>query len=582
MFSNHPRSEFTAGRISIPLNRRRTAHPSSAVFYYTTHISTHKSYIEKRPHASALVQREVAILLQCRGHPHIISIFAHSFDGPYASIYLERHLLSLDHYIGGWVEEFHMWKVFWDLSLVVAYLWTGYDYAETRELAMKGEVVPGRKEGWTAILHRDIRPANVFVTWDQGCTVQTGPPLQRFMLSGFDHAISVKDADSFKGHGGDPLFQPPADEEVTQSRDIWGIGLVIQCLWLEKRVPDMANIKAEKPFGKDCFNEEAYLENRVMNCLKRKPEERTEANKLPREVHDGTEAWIRNGRRARKVPPTGWSGGGLFMRRSFGRGSFKGGSYGEFEQGPFGRDDFGEDAFGDDAYGDDACEDYAFEGGEYGDGAFEGGVYGEGMFGSSFSGRASFGGGAYREGLFDRASFGGGRSSFGVDVFGGDEGAYGRDAFGGDAFGGGSFGGGAYRESLFERGSSGEGAFGGGAYRESLFERGSSGGDLFGGARGSSGGGAYEGGAYGGGAYGGGAYEGGSSGRDLFRGEPSGRGGGAFGGGAFGGGSSGRERGGGAFGGGAFGGGSSSGGRGAFGGGAFGGGSSGRELARRD
>jgi hypothetical protein len=138
----------------------------NAGIFVVKHRYTNKEYIEKRVAPIAGMAeyafREMRAMVQCEGHPHIVSIFAHDLSGPYGSLFMQQcELGSLDSLILRFVDrrarlpdEGFLWKVFWDMSLAVCYLWSGHDYADTRRRAMNGKRVKANVEGWNIIIHR--------------------------------------------------------------------------------------------------------------------------------------------------------------------------------------------------------------------------------------------------------------------------------------------------------------------------------------------------------------------------------------------------------------------------------------------
>jgi serine/threonine protein kinase len=294
----------------------------NAGIYIVKHRSTNKEYIEKRLApigGNALYAfREMRAMIQCEGHPHIVSIFAHDLSGPFGSIFMQQcELGSLDSLILRFVErraklpdEGFLWKALWDLSLAVCYLWSGHDYADTRRRAMDSKRVTANKEGWNSIIHRDLKPANIFMTWNTGPSLDRPSGYPRLLIGDFGCTVTTNDlatlAPEFIG-GADPNFNAPGprfDKHV----DVYGVGLILQCLGMMAQIPVPSNtMRAQYPLGPS-YRASSDLVERVRHCLALDPGGRPVPRDLPAYVSKGFRLW-RAGRGDDGQPLPSWAFG---------------------------------------------------------------------------------------------------------------------------------------------------------------------------------------------------------------------------------------------------------------------------------
>jgi serine/threonine protein kinase len=287
--------------------------------YIVKHRATNKEYVEKRVEpiaGSALYAfREMRAMVQCEGHPHIISIFAHDLSGPYGSLFMPIcELGSLDSLILRFVErqaklpdEGFLWKVFWDLSLAVCYLWSGHPYEETRRRAFESKRMK-KTEQWNPIVHRDIKPGNVFMTWDRGNSLDQGTIYPRILLGDFGTAVSRDDllthGPDFIG-GADSRFEAPGPR-FGKHADVYGVGLVLQCLATMSQTPIPSKTqRMQYPLG-PTFQASDELVDRVEHCLDLDFSRRPNPRELPVCVATGLEAW-RAGGQYKEQPLPSWA-----------------------------------------------------------------------------------------------------------------------------------------------------------------------------------------------------------------------------------------------------------------------------------
>jgi serine/threonine protein kinase len=210
---------------------------------------TNQKYIEKRVRVSAItrgdVQREIKHQGQCSNHPYIVGVFACDLDHHrvgYGSVYLQRaELGSLDSVIKRYAQhgarfpdEGFLWKVMFDMSLGLAYIMTGQDAKTARDYASNGRKIP-MKHGWHSIIHRDMKPSNIFMTYYDPLDMNT-TTFPNLMIG--DFGCSKGASDRVDPPPNDVAFAPPegtlrGNPEV----DVFSLALSLICLYRRMQTP---------------------------------------------------------------------------------------------------------------------------------------------------------------------------------------------------------------------------------------------------------------------------------------------------------------------------------------------------------
>jgi serine/threonine protein kinase len=264
------------------------------------HTRSHKTYIEKRIRPSAIIfgdiQREIRMMQQARSHPNIVSIadFDLSYKTlGYGSVFMQHcELGSLDALIsryrsrGKWIaDEGFAWKVLWDLSIGLAYLWTGQGASTVRRAAAAGDAVPS-KRGWDPIVHRDIKPSNVFLTWHDAID---NVPYPTVLLGDFGCAVTSQGRRARTGlPQNDVDFAPPEFPSYSEFGDVYALALTVVCVgWIKQSPPKREMLNGWASEG---------MEMVLRKCLKREQTSRPSPGELPKYVWRGYQMWCR-GRR---------------------------------------------------------------------------------------------------------------------------------------------------------------------------------------------------------------------------------------------------------------------------------------------
>jgi NIMA (never in mitosis gene a)-related kinase len=295
--------------------------------YIVQHRHTGQKLIEKRiipnQNGSRSLHAEIRAMQACRNHANIISIFesdTQDYTITYGSIWMQHcELGSLDKLImryeqrGAFLpDEGFMWKVFWDLSLALCYLWTGNPASDTRERAMAGRRVNHRVRGWKPMIHRDLKPANIFMTWDEPHNADGGYVYPTVKIGDFGCCIRGSDV-AVGGMNMNPMllthselaFDPP-EPTYSEVGDLYACGLVLHCLGLMRQVPyGPVTRRARTPFG-DGSGASQELRSRVQDCLMPNPNDRPSPQDLPMVVWEGHKTW-RRGRRDHGQPLPSWA-----------------------------------------------------------------------------------------------------------------------------------------------------------------------------------------------------------------------------------------------------------------------------------
>ncbi|KAF2865516.1 kinase-like domain-containing protein [Massariosphaeria phaeospora] len=273
--------------------------------------TTGKKYVEKRLGLRAIrngfAQTEKDILKKC-AHANIVDYKCSDLDPAglgYASIYTQHYELgALDTLIDRFhdrgrhpIPERFLWKVLADMALALCYLATGVDASQLRFAGRTAH----RRSGWTPIVHQDIKPGNVFLTWK--CETSQYPAL---VLG--DVGCAVRRSEYAGYRAGAPAFYPPEGfAKFAVERDVYQLGLVVHCLAQLLRVPwEEGGLVREDPLGGTRYSGE--LGKVAKACLRRRGGERPRAGELPAALWEVAEGRRREGRGVGVELP-GWAVG---------------------------------------------------------------------------------------------------------------------------------------------------------------------------------------------------------------------------------------------------------------------------------
>ncbi|KAI4145628.1 MAG: hypothetical protein L6R39_003748, partial [Caloplaca ligustica] len=120
------------------------------------------------------------------------------------------------------VPEGFVWHVLTQLASALAYLHTG--------LLDRSQPQLRPPPGWQPIVHRDIKPDNVFLKLAPAATTNQYPDI---ILGDFGLATTTLETGSKGGRFvGTPQWQPPELPIHTTASDVWSVGAIIHCLTL--------------------------------------------------------------------------------------------------------------------------------------------------------------------------------------------------------------------------------------------------------------------------------------------------------------------------------------------------------------
>lgn len=247
--------------------------------------------IQKRYNMHGSIPEEMHILESILSpHPSIVA-FDHSnfiVEDRALVLYFEHcEGGDLSDYIGNRkkVSEDFIWSCFTQLADALAFLHYGYD-----RKAKDPYAAPTR---WQAIIHRDVKPANVFLRYK----ITTRNPMPDVVLGDFGLAtMRTATADC----GTDAWIGPEfGSNNITAKSDVWGVGAIIHALAhgegpVSSRPKDWPKAiesawytspLARKPKPMSSFYSKNLNDN-MMDCLSKEPAKRVSSDRLVRHLQE--------------------------------------------------------------------------------------------------------------------------------------------------------------------------------------------------------------------------------------------------------------------------------------------------------
>lgn len=169
--------------------------------------------------------------------------------------------------------------VFISLADALAYCHYGITETDVKQVS-----VTFKKPGWLTVIHRDLKPGNVFLVSSRGM-------YPRVIIGDFGMSIREDDRDyRRKDHAGAWMVRPP-DAKCSPKSDIWALGVIMQMLCRLNYGPlkDRPKVLAMTKWihSRDAFDRTAAGENfsdalnlAVESCLSFSPEDRLTAAQL--------------------------------------------------------------------------------------------------------------------------------------------------------------------------------------------------------------------------------------------------------------------------------------------------------------
>lgn len=160
---------------------------------------------------------------------------------------------------------------------------------------------------WKPVIHRDMKPANVFLTWPHGRNTYPDVLLGDFGLA----AVRTDPGFDFKSHGGSYEWQPPEAPTASTCGDVWALGAIIHAC-CHNGLPPIKPMPRDFRHGYNewCRRPEAKLpmsisdryskrlEYWMTKCLKKNWQDRVSSYTLATDMANG------DGRRMRRDMPT--------------------------------------------------------------------------------------------------------------------------------------------------------------------------------------------------------------------------------------------------------------------------------------
>jgi serine/threonine protein kinase len=290
--------------------------------YIVKYKADGENYIEKRVPLEMVVsgqaQREVRAMRQLSNHRNIICILLEDLECytrlGYGSIYMQHcELGSLDGLIDRFrrnkerlEDEGFLYAVLWDVAHALCYMATGVDIKTAYRLAKEGRMIP-KETGWNTMLHRDLKPGNIFITRRN---MRAGQNFPNLVVGDFGLNVSQTEIDNNTAKppgdvasGFTPMFAPPEAPRYDVRSDIYSLGVTVHCLAIMRNTPRSV-IGHRDIHPLDGRFEDGSLKKVVRRCLKHDPAERPEQYYLPKDVYVAYTAWKkkRNGDKGKKLP----------------------------------------------------------------------------------------------------------------------------------------------------------------------------------------------------------------------------------------------------------------------------------------
>ncbi|OAL45396.1 kinase-like protein [Pyrenochaeta sp. DS3sAY3a] len=277
-------------------------------------------FIEKRVGPRAIQSgksiREVKALMQLRRHPNIVEVRDVDFDYSvtrHGSIFMQHcELGSLEAMIDRYdkkrkvlEDEGFLYKVFWDISVALCYMATGQNHMSLLTYAKEGREVPTKK-GWNAILHRDMKPGNIFLTEVDKENLEFNQ-YPRLIVGDFGCSVSQVDVrDGRAGatyHSGvTPCFAPPEAPRYNETGDVYTLGLIMNCVARMRNMPTTDRATLDQDPLRGMFRD-VPLTMGVRKCLRVHPADRIPVTVLPSKLWDSYQSWRRaRGMDGQKLP----------------------------------------------------------------------------------------------------------------------------------------------------------------------------------------------------------------------------------------------------------------------------------------
>jgi serine/threonine protein kinase len=254
--------------------------------YIVKHKSSGEKCIEKRIPGVMIeygqAQREVNAMQQLKNHTHIVSLKTSALESyhltGYGSIFMQHcELGSLE----GLIDQFRkhgksqlddegfLYKVLWDVGHALCYMATGVDKNTAYQRAREGKSID-KVAGWNSILHRDLKPGNIFITRRD---VRPGQPYPSLVVG--DLGLNVRQSEIDAGtarkpgdraSGFTPMFAPPEAPKYHVLSDMYCLGVTVHCLAIMSNNPmDDKRFRETHPLARRFADE--GIKQVVRHCL---------------------------------------------------------------------------------------------------------------------------------------------------------------------------------------------------------------------------------------------------------------------------------------------------------------------------